>query len=397
MLLQIITIVFLIPAIGIAVYYNGLAVVALFNWKKTKSKRHYEQRTTFAILVPAHNEEKSITRTIKSCNELDYPENKYKVFVIADNCTDNTAFVSSKEGASVMERNDLDNKGKGYALEWAFQKVLPEDYDAFIVIDADCIIDKQALNVLDFHLNNGERALQINDSTSNPDEGPISYALAVGNFIENELFYSPKSMLGLNVMLRGTGMVLKRDVLDEVPWKVHSIVEDSDYSLQLIKNGIKVHFVEEVHVKSEFPANLTQLQVQRSRWASGNLSFSKTQSFKLMWEGLRRRKIFIADAGITLFVLSRPLVLLHLFIVTLMAIFSVLFFPGFLSTLNLSIALSTLLAQLLYFGIGTFLFGINTHRINLFMKVPSIIIKLILISLKGILKKQNESWERTPR
>lgn len=222
---------------------------------------------TFAILIPAHNEENSISATLQSCGELNYPKEKYKVFVIADNCTDRTADIVRQNGATCFERFDEEKKGKGFALEWGFKQILPEGYDALVVLDADCQLANHALRIFDNYLKKGEKVLQANDAASNPDSNAMSYAVAIGNLIENRLFYAPKSKLGLAVFLRGTGMVFRREILEKHPWNTHSVVEDVEYTLRLIKNGIKVNFVNEVKVSSEFPATKDQLRVQRERWA----------------------------------------------------------------------------------------------------------------------------------
>jgi len=264
MFLQILCIVFLIPAALVTFYYAFLALYSLLSRKEIKVS-YGVPKHTFAILIPAHNEENSISATLQSCGELNYPKEKYKVFVIADNCTDRTADIVRQNGATCFERFDEEKKGKGFALEWGFKQILPEGYDALVVLDADCQLANHALRIFDNYLKKGEKVLQANDAASNPDSNAMSYAVAIGNLIENRLFYAPKSKLGLAVFLRGTGMVFRREVLDQYPWSAHAIVEDAEYTLRLIKNGIKVNFVNEVKVSSEFPATKDQLRVQRER------------------------------------------------------------------------------------------------------------------------------------
>ncbi|MFX1492186.1 MAG: glycosyltransferase family 2 protein, partial [Promethearchaeota archaeon] len=268
MLIQILCIVFLFPAFLACSYYGFLALYALLAKKKGEVIER-NSASTFAIIIPAHNEEDVISRVLESSAKLDYPKDSYKVFIIADNCSDRTAEVAAKNGAACLERYDKKLKGKGFALAWAFDRILPEGYDAVIVVDADCQLDTHALRVFDQHLAGGDKVLQANDVSSNPDETTMSYAVAVGNLIENELFYVPKSQLGLAVFLRGTGMVFHREVLLSYPWKTHSIVEDVEYSLNLLRDGIRITFVGDVKVKSKYPVYKDQLNTQRMRWASG--------------------------------------------------------------------------------------------------------------------------------
>ena len=73
---------------------------------------------------------------------MNYDKEFYDIFVIADNCTDRTKEYSLAQGALVYERFDDKNKGKGYALEWMFNKIfdMGDKYSAIIVLDADNIV-----------------------------------------------------------------------------------------------------------------------------------------------------------------------------------------------------------------------------------------------------------------
>ena len=105
---------FLLPAVVVAAYHMLLMVAKLAG-----ACGHADEGTqpthTFAIVIPAHNEEEIIARVLKSCAELDYPADKYRVFVIADNCTDRTAALSRSLHASCLERQDAERAGKGHA------------------------------------------------------------------------------------------------------------------------------------------------------------------------------------------------------------------------------------------------------------------------------------------
>ncbi len=396
MLIQILCIVFLFPAFLACSYYGFLALYALL----AKKKREIIERnsaSTFAIIIPAHNEEAVIPHVLESSAKLDYPKDSYKVFIIADNCSDRTAEVAVKNGAACLERYDKKHKGKGFALAWAFDRILPEGYDAVIVVDADCQLDTHALRVFDQHLAGGDKVLQANDVSSNPDETTMSYAVAVGNLIENELFYVPKSQLGLAVFLRGTGMVFHREVLLSYPWKTHSIAEDVEYSLNLLSNGIRVTFVGDVKVKSKYPVYKNQLNTQRMRWASGTFSFGKTHALKLIWVGLVKRNWLLADAGWTFLVLSRPLVLFELLIAMILAILCIRLWPGLFSNWLFGIGVGLILVQGLYWGMGIVLLGINARRLKLLLGAPILVLRLMAISLLGLIGVNKDIWTRTPR
>lgn len=120
----------------ITLYYLFISFFGLF---KKKNVNEIEPEKSFALIVAAHNEETVINDIVTSLNKLDYPAELYDVFVIADNCTDHTAAKARQKGATVYERVNKDNKGKGFALEWMFSKIfkLEKKYDAVVIFDAD--------------------------------------------------------------------------------------------------------------------------------------------------------------------------------------------------------------------------------------------------------------------
>ena len=347
-------------------------------------------KARLAIVIPAHNEENVIGPTLQSCQSLEYPADRYDIFVVADNCTDATAQVATGYGVIVLERDDELRKGKGYALAHAFDHLLPHGYEAVIVVDADCLIDSNALQVIDHKLSQGQKILQINNTVDNPDQSIMSYALAVGNFIENNFFYAPKSLLGLAVFLRGTGMVIHREILLAHPWAAHSIVEDVEYSLVLLKAGHRICFLPEVKVASPFPVDQEQLHVQRTRWASGNLTFGRKAALGLIGSGIRQRRWILID-------LSRPLVLLQLFVTLGATVVLYIKEPYIFSLVNMVVVATLVLLFFIYFVLGIVKMGLSRKRLSFLALVPLTVFQLIIISLRGLIGGKKQAWARTPR
>ena len=119
----------------LAGYLTVLTVAAFLN----RSRRAVEgpQTTRFAVLVPAHDEEVLISRTVSNLLAQDYPGGRFDVHVVADNCTDRTAELARAAGAQVHERHDLSARGKGRALRWllANLKQAGQSYDAYIILE----------------------------------------------------------------------------------------------------------------------------------------------------------------------------------------------------------------------------------------------------------------------
>ena len=113
------TINFIIAAVFFLCYsYQFLYIPAALLKKEPPHKP--EKKHRFAVLVSARNEEKVIGELIKSIHSQTYGRGNIRVFVMADNCTDETARVARNSGAAVYKRFNLEKIGKGYALEVFF-------------------------------------------------------------------------------------------------------------------------------------------------------------------------------------------------------------------------------------------------------------------------------------
>lgn len=393
---HLLTLLLLLPALLIGVYQGLLALVGLCCRRSPRLPRPRTFRR-FAIVIPAHDEEAALPRVLRACAELDYPAGRYDVFVVADNCTDRTAVVAREHGVRCLERVDPRRRGKGHALEWAIPRVLALGADAVVVLDADCTIDRHALRTFNQYLLAGQQVLQANDVTSNADAGVTGYVAAVANHLENEYFYAPKSRLGLSVFLRGTGMVFSRTVLRRHPWRAHSIVEDSAYSLTLLRGGVAIRFVESVCVRSESPMRQEHLQVQRSRWVGGNVRFALANALPLLWEGVRLRRPVLIDAGFSTVAALRSLVLAELAVTVLLAASGTVLAPGPLARVLFQTALGLAGLHVLYFVLGILSFGLSRRRLALLCLSPLGALRILTASLRGAFGAGSDTWMKTPR
>ena len=394
---------FVIPAVLVCLYHLFLAGIGLFLSKKPRFQE--TQTVHFAILIPAHDEHGVIEQTLQSCLQLDYPKDLLDIYVIADNCSDDTAEIARSFGVNCFERQSETEKGKGYALAWAFPKILAESKcDAVLVLDADCIIDSHALKSFDYRITQSpskETCFQLNYVVGNPDTSPLSYLLATANYLENDSFYAPMSALGLPVLLRGTGMVIPRSVLERNPWNAFSIVEDTEYTLQLIKRGINVQFVQETKILSEFPSEQKTLTAQRSRWIGGNLGFCVAEGFRFIGSGLVTLSVKKINTGWTLLLLSRPLILFHLLLTTVLALVWTLLMQNTECMLNSPCLFSSVIAcwigYFIYFVLGVWGLGFTQKRFFHLVRIPFSLLGYLSMSVGSILSKKPQQWTKTPR
>lgn len=397
MILQVLFLVLLLVPSGlVAAYYLVWAVARVAGLQDTKRPAP-PARHRIRIVIPAHDEQETLPATLDSCARLDYPRELYAVTVVADNCHDATAQVARQRGVDCIERSDPARPGKGFALGWALDQLRAAPHDALLVLDADCTLDSQALQVLDAFLQDGARVLQANHRVVNADASPISYAAAVGRRLEYDLFFSPKSRCGLAVLLVGTGMLLHRCVLEQDPWSSHSCTEDTEYTLQLARRGLPVRFAANAWVECRGAETVEQLRIQRSRWARGNLALGKSQAARLVRAGWRQRNLLMFDLGVSLLVLSRPLVLLHLATTVLLGTMLPWLVPGTLSAYLARTSLLVLLGYAVYLALGIASLGLNGTRLRHLLRAPWVVVRLATISLAALVRPRQAPWTRTPR
>lgn len=239
-----------------------------------------------AVVVPAHNEEASIggcLGDIHVCRR----RREAEVFVIADNCTDRTAGIARAGGATVLERHDAVRRGKGHALEFAFQRLLPMGFDAFVVIDADSRVEPNLLEECALAFGRGALAVQAPYLASNPAASASTELLGLALRAFNLVRPRGRSRLGLSSGVLGNGFGLRRETLEAVPYTSHSVVEDLEYHLELLRAGVRVELLESTCVYGAMPEAGKGRATQRARWEGGRLRILRERGLWLAGRILR--------------------------------------------------------------------------------------------------------------
>ena len=297
----------------VAVYFFVLGISGLFQFRSPKS--HHPQKK-FAVIVPAHNENMVIGPLVDNLMALDYPPELYDVFVIADNCSDNTAEIATSKGAIVYERSNTSQRGKGYALEWFFYKLynLPKKYDAVAIFDADNLVDSQFLRNMNNRLCDGAAIVQGYIDAKNPLDTWVTACFAMAFWVPNRMLQLARYNLGLSNYLGGTGMVISLGVLRQIGWGATSLTEDLEFSLKALLLGYKTSYAFEAVVYDEKPLTFGQAWRQRKRWALGHVELFRAYSLEFIRQAWLKKDAALFDGAI---VTIQPL------LVTVMGLFSV--------------------------------------------------------------------------
>jgi cellulose synthase/poly-beta-1,6-N-acetylglucosamine synthase-like glycosyltransferase len=348
--------------------------------------------TRFAVVVPAHNEELLVGRLLDSIRHQDYPPKLFDAIVVADNCTDATAVISRSHDATVLERMDERNRGKGYAIKWALETIDLDRYDAVLIVDADCTISASSLRSLDAMLQ-GWSVIQCYNGVGNPDNSWFTRLLDVSRTVNNRIYSPAKQRLGLSCELTGTGMCFATRILRKHGWDAFTVGEDWEYYAKLIGKGEIVGFDMNARVYHEESSSLRQATSQRMRWSSGRFAVARKYGLGLLSMGLIERNLIKFDAGLSL-ILPNPSLGMNVTLLCLCGAF--LAIPGH-RTAFASWFLVLALAQL-----GVFMVGVvyTQNRLSKFLAIfiaPVFLVWKLGIDALSILGVGRRRWVRTQR
>jgi 1,2-diacylglycerol 3-beta-glucosyltransferase len=353
------------------------------------------------VFIPAHNEENGIIPSIRSVLGMNYPRSRFDVVVIADNCTDRTAEVAALAGANVWIRKDKKNPGKGPALAWAFHKAHHLPFDLAAIIDADSEVEPEFLRrITDEVVARGGMQVGV-VYQGRYDFAPAKVtsdwfeAMTVASkAAENSFVYRPRSRVGLVNLLQGNGFCIPRRVLDRVPFRSTSIVEDAEYAVTLALNGIPVCYVEEACVRARMTRTIRDAAPQRLRWASGIFRLMFRAIPKMLWCGIVRRNWKLVEAAFMLVLTSR-LLLIYLTLGSLgLAYFAT---RQDLRWADYVLCLMSVAAQVCYVWLMCRKAGSGPFMTRRFVFLPVYLVLVALAQLASLTGLRRTSWTRTSR
>lgn len=252
-----------------------------------KPKAHREAKPhRFAVLIAARNESSVIGELIDSINAQDYPAHRIKTFVIADNCTDDTALVAAAHDAVVYTRRDRQHVGKGYALNFLLRQIA-RDYpagcfDAFLVLDADNVISPNYITEINKTFSDGYGIVTSYRNSKNYGDNWISAGYALWFLREAKYLNNARMLLGNSCAVSGTGFLFSKEALERCGgWNFFLLTEDIEFSIDNIVRGEKIGYCGTAVLYDEQPTGFRQSWRQRIRWSRGYLQVFSRYGGKL--------------------------------------------------------------------------------------------------------------------
>lgn len=357
-----------------------------------------DKKHKFMAIIPAHNEESVIGNLLDSLNNQNYDKDLYDVYVIADNCTDNTAKIAKEKGAIVYKRFDDKHKTKGAALDWFLQQKIKENapYDALFIFDADNIVDKNFIVNMNKKLCQGEEVVQGYRDIKNPTDNWIAGGYALFYWTLHRLYHLARYNIGLSPNLNGTGFMVRFDIIkEEGGWKTETLTEDIEFSLQRIIKGRKLGWATDAIVYDEQPTSFAQSWNQRSRWSTGHIQCIAKYT-KPLAQAVKEHKTLMNLDGLLYLLGSFPMLVISL--IVLLTNF-IMYSANVLTPMEFAFnMLMYLIPTFLFPGLtAIFVMFLEKRPIKPMLKVilcyPLFMGSWILINIKCLVKKET-TWKK---
>lgn len=330
-----------------AAYFTVFGIWGLFR------KRHLYPEASrlrhFAVLIPARNEETVIGSLIDSIEAADYPAGLLDTYVVVNHCTDNTGSIAKERGSQVIECT-ADTKSKADVLRFAFGLLADDkDIDAYIIFDADNIVDPAFFTEVNKALDTGVPAVQGRRAGKNLRSNWTEACYEMYYAMQNAYFNHPRNSAGLSASVNGTGWAVAKEVIDRSGFNFDTITEDFEMTIQYAIDGYRVAYCSKALVYDEFTRDFRVSLVQRLRWTFGMVQCMKKYERELLGKALRGSFSCFDAAMLDIL----PLVMLLSVITSVMAYFLLmtsvnilLYFLTLIVTFWAGLSLSSLVAMI---------------------------------------------------
>lgn len=347
-----------------------------------------QKRNKFAILVPARNEETVISNLIFSLKKQDYPSKKYDIYVIPNNCTDNTQKVAEESGAKIINCTVATNT-KGDVLKFVFNQLKEKkDIDAYIIFDADNIVHPNFLNKMNECLESGYNCAEGFRDAKNPSDNWISSSYNLFYLYQNIFFNRSRGAFNSSCSINGTGFMIRKSYIDQNGFDTYTLTEDIEFTGQCALNHEPIAFVEDAITFDEYPTRFDVSWRQRKRWSAGVIECSKLYSWDLFKDFLRTG--YMSSFDMSIIYLGPIILILNFLNILTMIILNITTYPKIVLWEILNIYILTIVFQIFMLvykkkKILPVLPGIILFPVFIYTWVPINIICLI---------KKQKKWEQ---
>jgi len=387
-----------------ACYAYQFVYVGVRVFKRTP-KQSAQELHKYAVVIAARNESQVIGELIQSLKTQNYPTDLLDIYVVADNCDDETAAVARGYGAVVFERHNLNKVGKGYALNHAFEQIESHHgirhYDGYLVFDADNVLDQNYVREINTVFDNGYPVVTSYRNSKNYGYNWISAGYALWFLRESKYLNGARMLCHTSCAISGTGFLVSSEIIErDGGWKYNLMTEDIEFTVDNVIKGNVIGYCETAILYDEQPVDFKTSWNQRMRWTKGFYQVMYTYGTQLLrgCRSIRGFQCFDMLATIA------PATLLTLFmmIVNLVALFFGLYDGRdtlvFAAVWNVWAALRNMYLSLFLFGLITIVTEWKKIHCTSFRKIlflftfPVFMFTYLPIAVVTLFKLKSVTW-----
>ncbi len=292
----------IIYILGVAfLFYAGyylITSIGIFKKRKKVTNNNDDKKNFFAVIIAARNEENVIGKLIDSLKKQSYPSEYFDIYVIVNNCTDNTAIEAKKAGAKVISCTEKVST-KGEVLKYTFDLFKDNNkIDAYAIFDADNIVHHDFLAKMNDMINSGYSVAQGFRDTKNISDNWLTSSYAILYYFQSLFLNESRYNMGRSSFLNGTGFVIKKEVIDKHGFNPKTVTEDVEFTAMCAINNEKIGFATDAITYDEQTNSFDVSWKQRKRWSFGTMECLREYFPALLKKGIKERNFECFDVGL---------------------------------------------------------------------------------------------------
>ncbi len=380
------------------ILYIYLAMAALYififsvagKFKKTSYHSGQERYRKVAVFIPAYKEDNVIVDVAQQALKQSYPQKLYDLIIIADSLKQDT-LAKLKKLPLILIEVSFEKSTKSKALNKAMDKI-GDNYDIALVLDADNIMEYDFIGKINKAFNNEHKVVQGHRLAKNLNTN-FAVLDAISEEINNHIFRKGHRILGLSSALIGSAMAFDYTLFKKMMKKVNAVGGfDKELELNLLKNKIKIEYLENALVYDEKVSKSKTFSNQRRRWLSAQFIYFKKYFFSGTYHLITKRNVDFFDKVFQMILPPRILLLGLLIIIVFINVLLSVFYTQiknailYFSTSDwITLLILTILAFLL--AIPTAYYNLKTLKAVFTLPKAFFIMFLVLFKLKNANKK----------
>ena len=278
--------------------YYLITSIGIFKKRKKVTNNNDDKKNFFAVIVAARNEENVIGKLIDSLKKQSYPSEYFDIYVIVNNCTDNTAIEAKKAGAKVISCTEKVST-KGEVLKYTFDLFKDNNkIDAYAIFDADNIVHHDFLAKMNDMINSGYSVAQGFRDTKNISDNWLTSSYAILYYFQSLFLNESRYNMGRSSFLNGTGFVIKKEVIDKHGFNPKTVTEDVEFTAMCAINNEKIGFATDAITYDEQTNSFDVSWKQRKRWSFGTMECLREYFPILLKKGIKERNFECFDVGL---------------------------------------------------------------------------------------------------